>query len=339
MADIFALTTRGLEAVSAAEIAALPGVTVRETAYRRVAAAAPALAPLLGLRTVDDVYLDLGTWAGLGHTRDTLAVIQWYAAQIDLGGLAELLTPLRPLPAEPLFSVTASFVGKRNYSTEEIKRNVAAAISAQYGLHYTADDRLADLNLRVFIEHELAYVGLRLAKSPLHERGYKVVERAGALKPSVAAAMLRLAGVQPGARLLDPCCGSGTIVIEAALAGCAAQGGDSDPEAVAAARANAQAAGRAVPLEVWDAQALPLAGHSCDAVVTNLPWGRQVVVDEAIERLYAGVCAESERVLRPGGQIVVLTSLPDRLRFPTLRLVRTLEISLFGQTPSICIFG
>jgi hypothetical protein len=60
MPNIFALTTRGLEAISAAEIAAFPGVTLGETGYRRVSAASDALAPLLGLRTVDDVYLDLG---------------------------------------------------------------------------------------------------------------------------------------------------------------------------------------------------------------------------------------------------------------------------------------
>ncbi|MEP7293258.1 MAG: hypothetical protein ABI835_15850, partial [Chloroflexota bacterium] len=121
MNQIFALTTRGLETVSAAEMAALPGVSIVQTAYRRVSASAEALAPLMNLRTVDDVYLDLATWTGIGHTRDTLAVLQWYATQLDLQAAAETIAGLRPLPAEPVFSITASFVGRRNFSTDEIK--------------------------------------------------------------------------------------------------------------------------------------------------------------------------------------------------------------------------
>ena len=340
MTNIFVLTVRGLESVSAAELSALPGVTVGETAYRRVLAeCSESLAPLLGLRTVDDAYLDLGMWSGIGHTREMLAAIQWYATQIELETAAQTLKALRPIPDEPLFSVTASFVGRRNYSTDEIKLNVAAGIKERFGLRYTPDDREADLNVRVFIEHEMAFVGVRLGKQPLHERGYKVAERAGSLKPSVAAAMLRLAQVEAGMRLLDPCCGSGTILIEGALSGAIAEGGDIDPEAVAAARANIQAAGVQVSVSEWDARALPLPDQSVERVVTNLPWGKQIALEDAIERLYGEICAEIERVLQPGGQVALLTSLPELLSFERLQPMTTVEISLFGQTPTISLFG
>ncbi len=335
MTDVFALTTRGLEGVSAAEMAALPGVTIRESAYRRVAAACDdALAPLLSLRTVDDVYLDAATWTGIAHTRDALAVLQWYATQLDLSSAAEQIGGLRLLPPEPRYSITASFVGRRNYSSDEIKRTVAEGIGSMLDWRYSADDREADLNLRLFIEHETAYVGVRLGEHPLHERAYKVAERAGSLKPPVAAALLRLADVQSGMRLLDPCCGSGTILIEAALIGAAAQGGDLDAEAVEAARANAAAAGANVRIDQWDARALPLPDGSVDRVVTNLPWGRQVAVDEMLATLYAGVCREIERVLAPGGRVAVLTSLPQHVGFASLQPVDAIEISLFGQTPT-----
>jgi 23S rRNA G2445 N2-methylase RlmL len=151
--------------------------------------------------------------------------------------------------------------------------------------------------------------------------------------------MLRLAQLPPGARLLDPCCGSGTIPIEAALAGFEASGSDLDPEAVAGARLNAQAAGLTLALETWDARALPLEPASFDAMITNLPWGKQIAVDDALDRLYAEICAEIERVLRPGGRAVILTSTPDLVRFASLPLSSSLEISLFGQTPTICMFG
>jgi tRNA (guanine6-N2)-methyltransferase len=336
MEKIFALTTRGLEAVSAGELAALPGVTVTKTAYRRVAAVCEgSLEPPLGLRTVDDVYLDVGTWEGIGHTRESLAVLQWYATQIEMNTAAETIGTFRPLPPEPVFSITASFVGRRNYSTDEIKKTVAEGVRSEYRWQYTSDDRTADLNVRVFMEHELAYVGVRLGKHPLHERAYKLVERAGALKPSVAAAMLRLAELKPGQRLLDPCCGSGTILIEAALSGAITQGGDLDVEAVEAARANAQAAGVNISIKQWDARKLPLEAASVDYVMTNLPWGRQIVADEG---LYQDMCREIERVLKPNGRALLLTNAPELLRFERLKLREAIEISLFGQTPVISIF-
>ena len=76
MTDIFALTTRGLESTSAREMASVPGVSVTQVAYRRVAAACTGpLGPLLGLRTVDDVFLDVATWRGIGRPRRALATL------------------------------------------------------------------------------------------------------------------------------------------------------------------------------------------------------------------------------------------------------------------------
>ena len=121
--------------------------------------------------------------------------------------------------------------------------------------------------------------------------------------------------LRAGQRLLDPCCGSGTILIEAALSGARAAGGDLDSEAVAAAQANAHAAGVTLAIEQWDAKALPLPDRSIERIVTNLPWGRQVALDEDLANLYAGICGELERVLTPGGRIALLTSAPELLRF------------------------
>ena len=201
---LFVLTTRGLEPVSKREIESLPGLTVQHEGYRRIEARYEgSLNQLLALRTVDDVYLSLQTWGAVSHTRDMLAQFTESASQLDVKNALASLRGVRPIPQSPTFSVTASFVGKRNYTSDEIKQAVANGISQQQGWMYTPDDRAADLNIRVFIEHEVAYVGMRLGKHPLHERPYKVVQRAGSLKPSVAAAMLQLAYLQPGQGLLD----------------------------------------------------------------------------------------------------------------------------------------
>jgi tRNA (guanine6-N2)-methyltransferase len=337
---IFALTTRSLEAISTAEIASHPGVKITETAYRRVAAEYDgSLAPLLNLRTVDDLYLDLATWTNVGHTRDTLAAIQEWSAELDLIPAVQACIKVRPISQSPLFSVTTSFVGKRNYSTDEIKTAVATGITANNGWTYTLDDRQADLNIRVFIEHEIAYVGVRLSKSPLHERSYKQIQRPGSLKPPVAAAMLHLAKVLPAMKLLDPCCGAGTILIEGAQMGAVCIGGDLAKEAVEAAWTNANLAEITIDIRQWDAQALPLLDQSVDRVVTNLPWGRQINVDAELGGFYRRVCTEIERVLKPGGRVAILTSTPHLLRFDQLKPDLAIEISLFGQTPTIALYS
>jgi tRNA (guanine6-N2)-methyltransferase len=337
MNSFFALTTRGLEGVSAGEIANIPGGTVIETGYRRVAATVEeSPEQLLNLRTVDDVYVHIEMRQDIGHTRDNLGIFENWSEQLDLTTAAQVCATVRSISPQPLFSVTASFVGKRNYSTDEIKNSVANGIYASQGWTYTGNDREADFNVRVFIEHEVAYVGLRLGKSPLHERAYKQIQRAGSLKPSVAAAMLRLADIYPRMRLLDPCCGVGTILIEGAAIGAIAQGGDIDSEAVAAAQANA--AVFEITIQEWDARELPLEDQSVERIVTNLPWGKQIKIDDDLGRFYREVCAEMERVIMPAGRIAVLTSTPHLLQFDQLRLENTIEISLFGQTPTIHLY-
>jgi len=340
MIPIFALTTRGLETVSADEMAALPGMTITETAYRRVAAQYNgSRQALLNLRTVDDLYLDVATWNGVGHTRDMLAAIQGWSAELDLVAVVQTCAEVRPIRPEPLFSITASFVGRRNYSTDEIKVAGGEGIHARYGLIYTADDRLADINIRIFIEHQTAYVGVRFSKSPLYERNYKAVQRPGSLKPSVASAMLRLAEVAPGIKLLDPCCGIGTVLIEGAQMGALATGGDIEADAVSAARTNANLAGTAIEIHEWDAGALPLPDKSIDRIVTNLPWGRQIAVHEALGTFYRKVCAEIERVLVPGGRVAILTGTPHLLHFNHLQSETAIVISLFGRTPTIALYS
>jgi hypothetical protein len=174
MTRVFALTTRGLEAVSADEMGAVPGVQVKEAAYRRVAATCEApLALLLGLRTVDDVFLDVGTWSGITRQRSTLTRLGKLSAKLGLHEAVAHCAEFRPIPRSPAFSITANFVGKRNYSTDDIKQACAEGTVQCTGWTYVPDDAEADLNVRVFIEHERAFVGLRLGEAPLHRRFYK----------------------------------------------------------------------------------------------------------------------------------------------------------------------
>ncbi len=77
-----------------------------------------------------------------------------------------------------------------------------------------------DLSVYCFVDGDQATVGIDLSGAPLHRRGYRVRGVAAPLKENLAAALLARAGwprlAAAGWSLLDPMCGSGTLVIEAA---------------------------------------------------------------------------------------------------------------------------
>jgi 23S rRNA G2445 N2-methylase RlmL len=335
---VFALMNRGLESISAAEIAALSDTRITEIAYRRIEAESSELRPLAELlRTVDDVFIKLATWHDVGHERRWLANFTERSQQLEASNYLPLLRKLRVIShSHTRFSVTVNFVGKRNYSSPEVKTAVAQGIMRRHPQWtYAEDDRDANLNFRVFIEHQTALVGLRIGAYPLHRREYKSHHQPGALKPTVAAAMLQLAGVQPGAQVMDPFCGSGTILIEAALIGARAVGGDIDSKAVKGAWLNCQQADVDATVYYGDAHRVPLANAAVENVVSNMPWDRQVQVEDSLVRLYHRAFAEMQRITRSGGKIVLLTTFPELLG---AKPDKSLEISLFGQNPQIVRF-
>lgn len=339
MNKIFAITTRGLEPICADELTSVPGVLVEQIAYRRIfASCRESLTPLLGLRTVEDIFLQAAMWQNIGRARSTLETITAMSAHLPLDQLSTVCATVRSVPKSPIFSVTANFVGRRNYNTDEIKQAIASGVTSQLGWIYSEDDALASLNLRIFIEGETAVLGVRLGERSLSKRAYKHSHVPGSLKPTVAAALTCLVGVGPGMCVLDPCCGAGTILIESQAFGAEAWGGDIDLEAVTAARKNVAEAGAQIQLQCWNASSLPVADKSVDRVISNLPWGRAVSTPGTLPALYAGIGKEIKRVLAPGGQVALLTNQPDLIQIPGLEWEKKIEISLFGQTPTIQIW-
>ncbi|MCD6474781.1 MAG: methyltransferase domain-containing protein [Anaerolineaceae bacterium] len=338
----FAITTRGLEEISAQEINALAGVVVQRTEYRRVrfSCIQEAIPSLMCLRTVDDVFFHLADWNGIYHTRVGVGRIEQLSQALRIHPLLKYYNALnRNIPDEPTISVTVNFVGRRKYSTEEIKQAVASGVNAHSRWKYSPRFDESDLNLRLFLEHEYAVMGLRLSKVPLHRRSYKQTHLPGSLKPTIAAALNVLGEVKAGQRVLDPFCGAGTILIEAAAHGAEVVGGDISPLAIAASLSNFKEADFVTHLHHWDAQSLPLKKACVDVILTNPPWGGQIQADD-IDQLYRRSCAEMRRVLKPGGKIVLLTEsvFSEQPYMSDWKVVNQFEISVFGRTPIISVF-
>lgn len=74
-----------------------------------------------------------------------------------------------------------------------------------------------DLRVHVRLHREKAILGIDLVGSGLHQRGYRTEAGKAPLRETLAAAIVTRSGWKKGVDLLDPMCGSGTLLIEAAL--------------------------------------------------------------------------------------------------------------------------
>lgn len=74
-----------------------------------------------------------------------------------------------------------------------------------------------DLNLNIHIAGDIVTLSLDSSGESLHKRGYRVANTQAPINEALAAGMLLLAGWKGQSDFYDPMCGSGTLLIEAAL--------------------------------------------------------------------------------------------------------------------------
>jgi tRNA G10 N-methylase Trm11 len=140
--------------------------------------------------------------------------------------------------------------------------------------------------------------------------------------------MVRAAGHPPGV-LLDPCCGSGTILTEAISAGWSVRGTDIDRNAVETTRRNVPAA----QIEVGDVRRIDLPDSAADACVSNLPFGRQYQITGDTREWLDAALGEMTRVTRVGGRVILLVPDIPRAAVPVaLRLTQSQRLRLLGTS-------
>ncbi|WP_374011953.1 bifunctional 23S rRNA (guanine(2069)-N(7))-methyltransferase RlmK/23S rRNA (guanine(2445)-N(2))-methyltransferase RlmL [Pseudoxanthomonas koreensis] len=239
------------------------------------------------------------------------------------------------------------------FAAQRVKDAVVDGFRAQGLERPSVDVDAPHLRLNLSLRKGRATLSVDLGGGPLHRRGWRAARHEAPLKENLAAAVL-LRGGWPAMRadagaLLDPMCGTGTLLIEGALmaadvapglgrigatapacdepgdapapvdvappptrwtgfdvaawdamldearvrarAGLAAlrpvfHGSDLDPQAIAAARANAQAAGvaGAITFQACDVDALPVAAAARGLVVCNPPYDRRLAADGGLYR-------------------------------------------------------
>ena len=333
------LTAPGLAGALSAEVSGLSGVRITDTGHDgRADLVLCEVDPgreraILRLRTAEDVLVEFGrTLRSEGDRAAWIAKRLWRPSRV--GAAVALWRAAGGGSGIPNYRVITRVLHEDSFRRTELRRALGAVVSAGEPRWRPADPARLELWALEYTAGRFV-AGIRLSTVAMRQHGGRSRERAGALRPAVAAAMVQLAGDRPG-ELLDPCCGSGTILTEAVAAGWEAIGTDLDSHAVEAARQNA----RTVEIEVGDARRIALPDDAVDAVVSNLPFGRQYTVDGDEQVWLRAVLTELARVTRPGGRLVLLVpELPSAALPAGVRLRERHPIRLLGARTTIWSLG
>ncbi len=210
---LFATTPRGLERVLADELRELGAARVRavragvafggdlELAYRAC----------LWSRVASRVLLNLARFP----VPDGDAL---YSAVYDLPW-EEHLDPDGTLAVDATLS--GSPITHSHFAALRVKDAVVDRLRERFGRRPSVDRERPSLRLNLVLQAKRGVLSIDLSGSALHRRGYRPRGAPAPLKENLAAGLLRLAGwpgiAARGGALLDPLCGTGTLVVEAAL--------------------------------------------------------------------------------------------------------------------------
>jgi 23S rRNA G2445 N2-methylase RlmL len=347
----YAITLPGLESVAAQEIEADLRGEVKRTARGLVVFRLSDLdAALLHLRTTEDVYLFAwGTDRLTYKATDLDSIRHWTAREVDWENLFRIHHAIRPKPkGRPTYRLVTQMDGEHGYRRHDAGKALARGLEGKLPASWRPADENASVEIWLTIQEATAVCGVRLSDRVMRHRSYKIEHMPASLRPTVAAAMVRMAGAPPGAIVLDPMCGAGTVLAEQMqwfqrFRGVPfyVLGGDIDRSAVRAAAVNLRRLGQAF-LGNWDAARLPLPGKCVDLVLSNPPFGKKISQPAKVRGLFKAMVREHDRVLRPGGQGVLLVS-----DFPALaRAVRgvgwqareRLALRILGQPAVITVW-
>lgn len=210
---LFATTPRGLEALLAEEIETLGGTNIktmrsgvsfigtRETAYRiclwsRVAGRLLLKLSEFPAETPEELYAGVQT-------------IDWSAHLMPEGTLAVDCATVQ------------SEISHTHFASLKVKDAIVDQFRDQIGTRPNVELERPDIRVNTYLYRNQATISLDLSGDSLHKRGYRKDGGEAPLKEHLAAALLLkarwLENAQEGNTLLDPMCGSGTLLIEGAM--------------------------------------------------------------------------------------------------------------------------
>ncbi|WP_371334809.1 bifunctional 23S rRNA (guanine(2069)-N(7))-methyltransferase RlmK/23S rRNA (guanine(2445)-N(2))-methyltransferase RlmL [Klebsiella quasipneumoniae] len=139
----------------------------------------------------------------------------------------DLYLGVQAIPWTEIFNPGATFAVHFSGLNEEIRNSQYGALKVKDAIvdsftrknlpRPNVDRESPDLRINVWLNKETAHISLDLSGEGLHLRGYRDGTGMAPIKENLAAAIVMRSGWVPGTPLLDPMCGSGTLLIEAAM--------------------------------------------------------------------------------------------------------------------------
>ena len=229
-----------------------------------------------------------------------------------------------------------------------IKKAASKRLGEKYGVSWL-EETGAKYQLQFSIMHDRVQLYLDTTGPGLHKRGYRAVGNDAPLRETLAAAMVQLTRYRGREFLWDPFCGSGTIVIEAAMiaknqapglrrrfaAESFAQsdpeiwkqvreeaksrefhgdyrilGSDNDPKCVSLSMANVRKAGVADLIRFQDGDATKMSLPAPEGIlICNPPYGERMMEQQSAQRLYAALGRHLK--FADGWKKYIITSEPE----------------------------
>jgi len=141
-----------------------------------------------------------------------------------------LLKTASQIEWDELFSVNETFAIFASVSNSKIKHSRYASLvlkdaivdyfRAKFGERPNIDREEPDVWINLHIESNRASISLDCSRGSLHKRGYRLESVPAPMQETLAAAIIRLSGWNGKTPLLDPMCGSGTLLSEALMHYC-----------------------------------------------------------------------------------------------------------------------
>lgn len=207
---------RGLEPVVAAELAAL-GIAPRAAEPGGVPFAAEPLGAVRAcwrLRAANRVLAELASFPA----PDDETLYREVRARVERTS-SEPFALSTLLPPERSFAIAAttarSALTDSRWVALRTKDAIADGQRARFGRRASVDRERPEVALRVRLDQDRATLLLDLAGEPLDHRGYRVESARAPLREQLAAAALLASGWEGRGPVVDPMCGSGTLLAEA----------------------------------------------------------------------------------------------------------------------------
>ncbi|MEK6735250.1 MAG: bifunctional 23S rRNA (guanine(2069)-N(7))-methyltransferase RlmK/23S rRNA (guanine(2445)-N(2))-methyltransferase RlmL [Pseudomonadota bacterium] len=212
--QLFATTPKAMEGILASEIEAIGGKNVQHKMAGMAFQGDMALAyaACLWLRTANRILCLLSSFEVKSQQDlyDGIQCIDWSAHLNPDDSLAVTFS-----------SKNSPVINNTHFGAQKVKDAIVDQMRARFNQRPSVDTERPSIRVNVYLHNDTAQLSLDLSGESSHKRGYREVNIAAPIKENLAAAILLRAGwpeiARQGGSLLDPMCGSGTLLVEGAL--------------------------------------------------------------------------------------------------------------------------